>query len=105
MTLSMGGFAIEDLFLKILSETVPVSQILIYVGISATLLLSIISKIKKIPILGNGVFSNKLFIIRSFADMMGAVLIMTSISLLPLSTVSSILQAIPLFITFLRFII
>ncbi len=100
MTLSMGGFAVEDLFLKILSESVPVSQILIYVGISATLLLSIISKIKKIPILGNGVFSNKLFIIRSFADMMGAVLIMTSISLLPLSTVSSILQAIPLFITF-----
>ena len=60
----------------------------------------IISKIKKIPILGNDIFSNKLFIIRSFADMMGAVLIVTSISLLPLSTVSSILQAIPLFITF-----
>ncbi len=32
--------------------------------------------------------------------MMGAVLIVTSISLLPLSTVSSILQALPLFITF-----
>ena len=60
MTLSMGGFAVEDLFLKILSEAVPVSQILIYVGISATLLLSIISKIKKIPILGNDIFSNKL---------------------------------------------
>ena len=100
MTLSMGGFAVEDLFLKILSETVPVSQILIYVGISATVLLSIISIIKRIPVLRNDIYSNKLFIIRSFADMMGAVLIVTSISLMPLSTVSSILQALPLFITF-----
>ena len=100
MTLSMGGFAVEDLFLKILSEAVPVSQILIYVGISATVLLSVISIIKRIPVLRNDIYSNKLFIIRSFADMMGAVLIVTSISLMPLSTVSSILQALPLFITF-----
>jgi drug/metabolite transporter (DMT)-like permease len=96
----MGGFAVEDLFLKILSEAVPVSQILIYVGISATVLLSVISIIKRIPVLRNDIYSNKLFIIRSFADMMGAVLIVTSISLMPLSTVSSILQALPLFITF-----
>ncbi len=100
MTLSMGGFAVEDLFLKILSEAVPVSQILIYVGISATVLLSVISIIKRIPVLRNDIYSNKLFIIRSFADMMGAVLIVTSIYLMPLSTVSSILQALPLFITF-----
>ena len=100
MTLSMGGFAVEDLFLKILSEAVPVSQILIYVGISATVLLSVISIIKRIPVLRNNIYSNKLFIIRSFADMMGAVLIVTSISLMPLSTVSSILQALPFFITF-----
>ena len=100
MTLSMGGFAVEDLFLKILSETVPVSQILIYVGISATVLLSVISITKRIPVLRNDIYSNKLFIIRSFADMMGAVLIVTSISLMPLSTVSSILQALPFFITF-----
>ena len=99
MTLSMAGFAIEDLFIKILSEKVPVPQILIYVGISATLLLGIISKIKGVPILHNGIYRNKLFLIRSIADMLGAVLIVTSISLMPLSTVSSILQALPLFIT------
>ena len=100
MTLSMGGFAIEDLFLKILSETVPVSQILIYVGLCATFLLGSLSIIKGIPIFGNNMINNKFFIIRCIADMMGAVLIVTSISILPLSTVSSILQALPLFITF-----
>ena len=45
----MCGFAIEDLFLKILSEKVLVSQILVYVGLSATLLLGFISLIKGIP--------------------------------------------------------
>ena len=99
MTLSMAGFAIEDLFIKILSETIPVSQILIYVGVLATVLLCTISKIKGIQIIHSGMYRNKYFIMRSFADMLGAVLIVTSISLMPLSTVSSILQALPLFIT------
>ena len=99
MTLSMAGFAIEDLFIKILSETIPVPQILIYVGVLATVILCTISKIKGIQIIHNGMYRNKYFIMRSFADMLGAVLIVTSISLMPLSTVSSILQALPLFIT------
>ena len=99
MTLSMAGFAIEDLFIKILSETIPVPQILIYVGVLATVILCTISKIKGIQIIHNGMYRNKYFIMRSFADMLGAVLIVTSISLIPLSTVSSILQALPLFIT------
>ena len=100
MTLSMGGFAIEDLFLKILSETVPVSQILVYVGLSATFLMGFISIIKGIPILGNNIIKNKFFIIRCISDMMGAVLTVTSISLLPLSTVSSIFTSTPTFHNF-----
>ena len=100
MTLSMGGFAIEDVFLKILSETIPVSQILIYVGCMAAFSLGGLSKIKKIPIIRYDAYSNKLFITRSISDMIGAVLMVAAISLMPLSTISSILQTVPLFITF-----
>ena len=100
MTLSMGGFAIEDVFLKILSERIPVSQILIYVGSLAVFSLGILSKIKKIPILIYDVYSNRLFVIRAISDMIGAILMVTAISLMPLSTVSSILQTLPLLITF-----
>ena len=100
MTLSMGGFAIEDVFLKILSERIPVSQILIYVGSLAAFSLGILSKIKKIPILRYEVYSNRLFVIRAISDMIGAILMVTAISLMPLSTVSSILQTLPLLITF-----
>ena len=100
MILSMGGFAIEDVFLKILSERIPVSQILIYVGSLAVFSLGILSKIKKIPILRYDVYSNRLFVIRAISDMIGAILMVTAISLMPLSTVSSILQTLPLLITF-----
>ena len=100
MTLSMGGFAIEDVFLKILSERIPVSQILIYVGSLAVFSLGILSKIKKIPILRYDFYSNRLFVIRAISDMIGAILMVTAISLMPLSTVSSILQTLPLLITF-----
>lgn len=100
MTLSMGGFAIEDVFLKILSERIPVSQILIYVGSLAAFSLGVLSKIKKIPILRYNVYSNRLFLIRAISDMIGAILMVTAISLMPLSTVSSILQTLPLLITF-----
>ena len=66
----------------------------------AALSLGVLSKIKKIPILRYDAYSNKLFVTRSISDMIGAVLMVTAISLMPLSTISSILQTVPLFITF-----
>ena len=51
MTVAMASFALEDLIIKILSKDMPVSQILISVGIVSVCLLIIIGKIKKIPII------------------------------------------------------
>ena len=50
MILSMGGFAIEDLILKVLSDAIPVSHILVYVGVIGAVLLTFVSKMKRIPI-------------------------------------------------------
>jgi drug/metabolite transporter (DMT)-like permease len=99
MTLAMAGFALEDLIIKILSDFMPVSQILIYVGVFAGILFLIIAKIYKTPVVTNSILYNRPVIIRTFTDMFGALFIVTSISLLPLSTVSSILQATPLLVT------
>jgi len=101
----MGGFAIEDLILKILSETIPISQILVYVGFLGTTLLTVVSKVKQISILRINIYGNKLFLTRTFADMIGAVLFIIAISLMPLSTVSSILQTTPLFVTLGAFLL
>jgi drug/metabolite transporter (DMT)-like permease len=99
MTLAMAGFALEDLLIKILSAFMPASQILIYIGVFAGLLFCVIAKISRIPVFKKDILKNKTVIIRTVADMFGAVFIVMAISLVPLSTVSSILQATPLLVT------
>ena len=99
MTLAMAGFALEDLILKILSNVIPVSQLMIYFGVFAGIFLSIIAKITKVPVISPDILKNKLVILRTVAEMLGAVFFLTAISLIPLSTVSAILQATPLLVT------
>ncbi len=43
MILAMAGFALEDLFIKLLSSHLPVSQILIILGFSGTAVFLIIA--------------------------------------------------------------
>ena len=100
MTLAMAGFALQDLIHKMLTNFIPVSQLMIYFGVFSAILLIIIAKTKKVPVITTAIFSNKLILLRTFTDMLGAVFIITAISLIPLSTVSAIFQAIPLLVTF-----
>jgi len=60
MTLAMAGFALEDLILKILSNVIPVSQLMIYFGFFAGIFLSIIDKITKVPVISPDILKNKL---------------------------------------------
>ena len=99
MTVAMASFALEDLIIKILSKDMPVSQILISVGIVSVCLLIIIGKIQKIPIIRSKDIQNPLIFFRTISDMLGAIFIVYAISLISLSTVSSFLQAIPLLVT------
>jgi len=99
MTVAMASFALEDLIIKILSKFMPVSQILIYVGIVSVCLLIIMGKIQKIPIIRSQDIKNPLILFRTISDMLGAIFIVYAISLISLSTVSSFLQAIPLLVT------
>ena len=99
MTLAMAGFALEDFFIKILSNFMPVSQILIFIGMFAGTLFYIIARLMKIDVFSADILKNHVVRIRTIADMFGAIFIVTALSLVPLSTVSSILQATPLLVT------
>ena len=99
MTLAMAGFALEDLLIKLLSSFMPVSQILIYIGVLAGVLFYAIAKIRRIPVFTPHILKSRTIRIRTLADMLGAVFIVTALSLVPLSTVSSILQVTPLLVT------
>ena len=99
MTLAMAGFALEDLIIKMLSAFMPVSQILIYIGLFAGLVFYIIAKFNKTAVFDRNILRDNMLRLRTLADMLGAVFIITAISMVPLSTVSSILQATPLLVT------
>jgi len=98
MILSMAGFALEDLFIKLLSSHLPVSQILITLGFSGAAVFLITALLTRAPILHKDLLS-KPVIIRTFCELFAALFFVSAIALTPLSSATSILMATPLMVT------
>ena len=98
MILAMAGFALEDLFIKLLSSHVPVSQILIILGFSGTTVCLIIAFLTHAPILHRDLL-NRPIIVRTFCELFAALFFTSAIALTPLSSVASILMTTPLMVT------
>ena len=98
MILAMAGFAFEDLFIKILSSHLPISEIIIILGFTGSVVFLIIAIIQREPIFHKDLL-NKHVIIRTICELLGAVFFVTAIALTPLSSASAILQITPLLVT------
>ena len=98
MLLAMAGFAVEDSFIKVLSGSFPVSQILIIIGFGGCFLFTGLA-----VCLGHRLFAAEVlswpFIIRFFSDTFSALFFISAIAMIPLSTASTILQALPIVVT------
>ena len=98
MLLAMAGFAVEDSFIKVLSASFPVSQILIIIGFGGCFLFTGLA-----VCLGHRLFAAEVlswpFIIRFFSDTFSAMFFISAIAMIPLSTASTILQALPIVVT------
>jgi len=94
----MAGYALEDLFIKLLSSHVPVSQILIILGFSGTTVFLIIAILTNAPILHRDLL-NRPVIVRTFCELFAALFFTSAIALTPLSSVASILMTTPLMVT------
>ena len=98
MTVAMLGFAIEDMFIKLLSATVPLGMVLILLGVGGAVVFSILALMR-----GDALFSRDLLarsvLIRNAGELIGTVGFITAIALTPLSSASAILQATPLVVT------
>lgn len=98
MVASMAGFAFEDALIKGLSAYLPVWQIIVLLGLGGGVFFALYARLQ-----GIGLFApearNKVVAWRSVFEMFAAMLMMVSIALVPLSTVSAILQAMPLVVT------
>lgn len=98
MILAMAGFALEDLFIKLLSSHIPVSQILITLGFSGAAVFLITALVTRAPILHKDLL-NKPLVIRTLCELFAALFFVSAIALTPLSSASSILMATPLMVT------
>ena len=98
MLIAMAGFTMEDLFMKKLSVNLSTGQILIILGFGSSLVFALMAKSKGYKLTAK-IFWSKGMIIRQFAEGIAAVAFITSLTLIPLSTVAAVFQATPLVIT------
>jgi drug/metabolite transporter (DMT)-like permease len=98
MVLAMAGFAAEDLFVKMLSEDIPVGQILMMLGGGGCTVFAIAARAQGTRLI-SPVLLTRPVILRNLGEIIAAVTYVTSLALADLSTVSAILQATPLAVT------
>ena len=88
MIAAMAGFALEDLFVKLLSSTVSLGQILITLGICSSTVFALMAQSKGHSIFAAHVWTRKT-LLRAAAEAIAAVAFVTSLALVPISTVAS----------------
>lgn len=95
MVASMAAFAIEDAFIKVASETLPIGQILVLFGLGGAILFACLARVKGDAFLNRDVTS-KPMLVRVIFEITGRLFYVLAIALTPLSAATVILQATPL---------
>ena len=98
MMMSMACFAVEDTFIKFLSARLPATQILFSIGFGGALITLVLAIVLNVN-LADKILLNKHVILRTIADLLGALSFTSAMVLIPMSLLASILQATPLFVT------
>lgn len=98
MILSMAGFAVEDMFIKKVSASLPVGQILLVMGLGGTLLFATATVFQRQSLFPAELGSGWL-IVRNLSEIAGTFGFVTAISLAPISAATAILQSVPLLVT------
>ncbi|NHB76317.1 DMT family transporter [Rhodobacter sp. M37P] len=95
MTVSMAGFAVEDVFVKAAAAALPLGQVLFSIGLCGMLVFAAMAARRGEPILP-AAFLSRPMLIRSAFEVTGRLFYGLAITLTALSTTSAILQATPL---------
>ena len=95
MVLSMSGFTINDLFIKSLDGNLPIGQIMAVRGVFLSVMIVLIA-IQQGVIKRVGELFNPMVALRSAGEVGATLLFLTALTILPFSTISAILQALPL---------
>jgi len=95
MVLAMAAFALEDMFIKSASQSLPVGQILIIFGLGGMILFMIMARAQGQRMVHPAICTRPM-VLRSVAEVTGRLCYTLAIALTPLSSASAILQATPL---------
>lgn len=98
MALAMAGFAVEDMFIKLLADALPVGQILLALGLGGSVAFAGVAMRKGQQIYSPALLSRAV-LMRNLAEMIGTVGFVLGFVLASLATASAILQAAPLVVT------
>jgi drug/metabolite transporter (DMT)-like permease len=98
MVISMAAFAVEDMLIKLASESMSVGQILAILGAVDGAIFYLLLRANGERLLGRDLLQAPV-ILRNMGEVFGSLAFVTAIVLIPISTASSILQASPLVVT------
>lgn len=98
MVFSMLGFAIEDMFIKLMGNEIPIGQILFILGLGGAICFGLVMRIKAQPLFERTMLS-KPILLRALGEIIGTLGFVSAIVLTPISSASAILQATPLVVT------
>ena len=99
LTAAMAAFAIEDSFIKLLTDTVPRWQIFLFLGTASAVVFWVAARLQGLNALSPEHLT-RVMLFRVLADTVAASAFITALWLVPLSTVAAVFQATPLAITF-----
>lgn len=98
MTLSMLGFALADMSIVILARDLPVGQIIFLLGAAGAVPFAIWARLQGHRWI-SPVLLNRHVVLRNLAEMLATVGFISALALIPLSTLSAVIQANPLIVT------
>lgn len=98
MVVSMLGFALEDMMIKVLSRSMPPGQIILMLGVGGALAFGTMAVLRGDRLFSR-VFFSRAVMLRNLGEMLGTLCFVMALSLIPLSSASAILQAMPLAVT------
>ncbi|MDW4497602.1 DMT family transporter [Sulfitobacter sp. D35] len=98
MVLAMLGFAIEDACIKFVSGTLPLSQILVFLGLGGSVIFGTVLVAQGRPLFERAMLTGPI-LLRAVGEVVGTIGFVSAIAYTPLASASAILQATPLFVT------
>ncbi|MBI6629796.1 DMT family transporter [Pontibaca salina] len=98
MTLSMLGFAFEDMLIKMMADSLPTWQIIGMLGAGGALVFGALTVFRR-EALFNRAFFDRAILLRNLGELIGTIGYVTAITLTPISSASAILQVTPLAVT------